>query len=211
MILVPPSTPDIQVRALEARDAVAVASIRQRSVARGYLLELGRPVFERFVRAAANDPSTYGFVAEHRGGPVGYVINTTDARRLEALALRSGGTLLRVGWLALRRPAFLRLLASRLGQLVRSVVHRAGSSPARSRAQLRLLDIAVDPGSQGLGIGTLLVDHSLRKARALGHATIGLGVRRDNRAALRLYRSAGFVQDEADDRETIMMSRRLDG
>lgn len=55
--------------------------------------------------------------------------------------------------------------------------------------------IAVARGAQGRGIGRMLLDRLLDRARERGARTLALEVRADNSTALSLYRSSGFVVD----------------
>ncbi len=56
-----------------------------------------------------------------------------------------------------------------------------------------LLNIAVDPACRGRGVGRALLSECLRRAARGGATLIFLEVRSGNEAALRLYRSMGFV------------------
>jgi [ribosomal protein S18]-alanine N-acetyltransferase len=58
--------------------------------------------------------------------------------------------------------------------------------------EAEILDVAVDPGWRGRGIGRFLVQHALTLARARGAALVALEVRVGNLEALALYRSFGF-------------------
>jgi ribosomal-protein-alanine acetyltransferase len=56
----------------------------------------------------------------------------------------------------------------------------------------RLYSMAVDPEHQRQGIGRLLLHEAEQRTRAMGHATLRLEVRPDNRVALQAYRAAGY-------------------
>jgi len=58
--------------------------------------------------------------------------------------------------------------------------------------EAEILSIAVDPRSRGRGYGRLLVEEALRRLYRERVAACFLEVDRDNRAAVRLYRSLGF-------------------
>ena len=53
--------------------------------------------------------------------------------------------------------------------------------------------LAVHPRMQRRGLGRALLDWMLASARTAGVATVHVELRETNRAALSLYRSAGFV------------------
>lgn len=56
--------------------------------------------------------------------------------------------------------------------------------------------VLVDPRDRGQGLGRTLVARALAVCRERGFLTCGLEVRRDNAAALALYRALGFVPVE---------------
>ncbi len=58
--------------------------------------------------------------------------------------------------------------------------------------ELRLL--AVSPDARGLGVGRLLVEECVRRARAAGAAELGLHTSRSMRVAMEMYRRMGFVR-----------------
>lgn len=60
--------------------------------------------------------------------------------------------------------------------------------------EAELLNIAVDPSARRRGIAHTLLDHAQEAAREAGAERMFLEVRRDNEAALGLYRAAGWEQ-----------------
>lgn len=58
----------------------------------------------------------------------------------------------------------------------------------------RLYSLAVDPGARGRGVGRILLEAVLARARSRGAWAVGLEVRADNHAAIALYRSMGFTE-----------------
>lgn len=58
--------------------------------------------------------------------------------------------------------------------------------------EAHILNICVRPGSQGQGLGNLILDHLIEAARRMGAEVILLEVRPSNRAAVHLYHSHGF-------------------
>jgi len=90
-----------------------------------------------------------------------------------------------------------RLVVEHDGVIVGSVLLFAPSSDAYggiaarvSWPEVRML--AVDPSARGLGIGQLLMDECVRRARADGASAIGLHTSDDMRAAMVLYTRMGF-------------------
>jgi predicted N-acetyltransferase YhbS len=92
-----------------------------------------------------------------------------------------------------------RIVAEREGLLVGSVMlfpaargAPGGSVPGPSWPELRVL--AVPPEERGSGIGRVLVDECVRRARLRGAAELGLFTSRSLAAAIRMYESMGFVR-----------------
>ena len=66
----------------------------------------------------------------------------------------------------------------------------AGAAPAVRWPVVRML--AVRPAARGLGVGQLLMDECVRRARADGSDAIGLHTSDSMRGAMRLYDRMGF-------------------
>ena len=65
-------------------------------------------------------------------------------------------------------------------------------------------EIFLVPESRGTGLGRRLLGHLEARARERGVATLHLEVERENRRALAIYRTAGFV-----DHDRFLLSKRL--
>jgi len=92
-----------------------------------------------------------------------------------------------------------RIVAEHGGRVVGSVMLFPPSAPAygdQAQAppwpELRLL--AVSPQARGMGVGRLLVDECVRRARASGAAELGLHTSRSMETAIAMYRRMGFVR-----------------
>ena len=92
-----------------------------------------------------------------------------------------------------------RIVVERDGVIVGSVLLFAPSTDAYGGIaqpvdwpEVRML--AVDPEARGLGVGQLLLDECLRRARADGAHSIGLHSSISMRAAMRLYTRMGFAR-----------------
>lgn len=57
-----------------------------------------------------------------------------------------------------------------------------------------ILDVAVDPGLRGAGVGRLLVQRVLDDCRAANASFVSLEVRESNLSAISLYRKMGFEE-----------------
>ena len=64
--------------------------------------------------------------------------------------------------------------------------------------QARIEDVIVDSESRGKGIGALLTETALEKARAAGAKAVGLTSRPAREAANRLYTSLGFERRDTN-------------
>lgn len=92
-----------------------------------------------------------------------------------------------------------RIVAEHEGRIVGSVMlfpaataTYGGSVEAPPWPELRLL--AVAPEARGMGVGRLLVDECVRRARAGGAAELGLHTSKSMETAIGMYRRMGFVR-----------------
>jgi ribosomal protein S18 acetylase RimI-like enzyme len=92
-----------------------------------------------------------------------------------------------------------RIVAVHEGRIVGSVMlfpretaTYGGSLEAPPWPELRLL--AVSPEARGMGVGRLLVDECVRRARASGATELGLHTSRSMETAIGMYRRMGFVR-----------------
>lgn len=85
-----------------------------------------------------------------------------------------------------RHCADLFFVTRRSGRIVGYAVTCAESGRAE------IVSIAIDPGHRRLGIGRLLMQHTLRRLKALGVRKVHLAVRSTNTAGIRFYRTLGF-------------------
>jgi ribosomal protein S18 acetylase RimI-like enzyme len=123
--------------------------------------------------------STIGFVKRHKWYLAGQV-----ARHPSLLTRRLGWD--RIG------------LAARL--LARRWSTPAPEDPAAvPRRSFGVLAIAVDPATQGRGVGRLLMDAAVERARAGGFRAMHLTVHPDNARGVAFYRSLGWVELPGDD------------
>lgn len=68
------------------------------------------------------------------------------------------------------------------------------------------LAIAVVPNARGKGVGTLLLDALLERARAEGYPSVSLSVDRANAGAIELYERYGFRRVGEDDDSVTMLA-----
>jgi ribosomal protein S18 acetylase RimI-like enzyme len=89
------------------------------------------------------------------------------------------------------------LVAEDGGELLGTVMLQPwgpASEIARSAGEAELRALAVAPAAQGRGIGRLLLDEAVERARAGGAHHLVLSTQPAMHAAQRLYRAAGFVR-----------------
>ncbi len=101
------------------------------------------------------------------------------------------GAALRWAFAALRGGFGLRLRAIPRILLNKIFFMRSGGR-YRSKGDAQLLNIAVEPESQGRGIASALVREGLAVMRVLGVSEVRLEVRPWNYGALRLYEKTGW-------------------
>src|SRR5437016_1456375 len=127
----------------------------------------------------------YSFVAlDSRDVPVGFVIGGLNTvRAIRRFTVKHAFVLVTV---LLRNPEFL-------GPKLLAGLGFGAKLPPVTRA--RLLSIAVESGSQGRGVGNLLVDH-FEEALLVDHISeYGLSVRSENVKAIRFYERHGLRLD----------------
>lgn len=140
-----------------------------------------------------------------------------DTERIDSLTLHAYGEYAKVmspeAWAALDRAVraalpktegMERIVAERGDSLVGSVrLYPAGENSYGDLGQplpvpeIRLL--AVAPGDRGLGVGRMLVEECVRRARRAGATELGLHTSVSMQSAIRLYRDLGFVRAPSHD------------
>jgi len=58
--------------------------------------------------------------------------------------------------------------------------------------EAHVLNLCIDPSSQRLGLGRMLLEHMIMLARAANATIVLLEVRKSNKSAIQLYESQGF-------------------
>jgi ribosomal protein S18 acetylase RimI-like enzyme len=89
-----------------------------------------------------------------------------------------------------------------------------GQIVAKAGGRAHLARLIVEPASRGRGVGMLLVDGLLDRAREAGHGVASLNVDPANGTAIRLYQRLGFADaprpaDEPDPYGSRYMQRML--
>ncbi|HSR82888.1 MAG TPA: GNAT family N-acetyltransferase [Streptosporangiaceae bacterium] len=91
-------------------------------------------------------------------------------------------------------PAVAVLIARSEGDIVGSLTLAMFPSPTGIRAWIE--DVVVDEAARGQGVGAVLTEEAIRRARDAGARSLDLTTRPSREAAGRLYERAGFKQRE---------------
>jgi ribosomal protein S18 acetylase RimI-like enzyme len=91
-------------------------------------------------------------------------------------------------------PAVTVLIARQDGNIVGSLTLAMFAIPTGLRAWIE--DVVVDDAARGQGVGALLTEEAVRRARDAGARSLDLTTRPSRQAAGRLYERAGFQQRE---------------
>ncbi|CAB4739826.1 unannotated protein [freshwater metagenome] len=193
------ATGGVVVRTATADDLAAVAALHIQAFPGSVLGELGVEAVRRSYNWQLTGPHDLTALVTTRSGRVtgflfggvfrGSTIGFVKAERwfLVSRVARHPGILLRaVGWkritlgvrLLLRRPAA-------------PVAEKPDAVPRKS---FGVLAIAVDPASQGQGVGAILMAEATRRATAQGFLAMHLTVHPTNTSAVSFYRSLGWVE-----------------
>lgn len=196
---------DLEVRDVVPGDLSEVARLHRQAFPNSILSELGEEAVRRNYRwqiegphdltaiVAVDGSTTCGFLfgGVFRGSTIGFVKSQRWflARRVVA---RPRVLMRRVGWS--RVMLGLRLLVRR------STSNQPEDPSAVPRRSLGVLAIAVDPATQGRGIGRALMAEATNRAVKQGFESMHLTVHPTNLTAVNFYRGLGWVAiPEADD------------
>jgi ribosomal protein S18 acetylase RimI-like enzyme len=167
------------------REAGAVARLHAESITQGFLTRLGTRFLRRLYLGIAHDDESCVFVAREANGVVGFCAYSRDVGAMYRRVLRA--SLLRLGSASLPFSLNPWLLKEIFETLRYPAKQRAQSLPAAE-----ILSIAVSDQARGAGIGRLLLNEALRRARADGESAVKVlaGVELDD--ANRFYERCGF-------------------
>lgn len=189
---------DVEVRDVVAADLADVAHLHLQAFPHSILGELGEEAVRRNYRwqlegphdltalVATDDGDTLGFLfgGVFRGSTIGFVKSQRWflARRVAThprILLRG------VGWnrVVLGARLLVRRTPPGRSEVPEAVPHRS----------LGILAIAVDPATQGRGVGRALMDEATRRAVGQGFESMHLTVHPSNENAVRFYRGLGWV------------------
>lgn len=168
------------VRVGEARDAAAAAKLHSSEISSGFLSALGPSFLRRLYARIAACEGSFLLVAECSGETVGFLGGSVDVSRLYRTFLRRDAVLAAAG-------APLELLRS-----WRRAFETLGHRREAVASEAELLAVAVDPRWRGRGFGHMLVERFVEETLSRGATSATVVVGSENRAAISLYRAAGF-------------------
>ena len=163
-------------------DARAAAVLHAGQIDEGFLSSLGPGFLARLYRRVALSDDSFLLIAEISGKQVGFLAGALDVGALYKRFLVRDGVM--AGLAA--APRLIRTWPRAIETL------RHGSGAKTEVRTAELLAVAVDPGSRGLGTGSMLVkgfiDESCRRGAKAADVVVG----QENSAAIGVYSRAGF-------------------
>ncbi|MGW2568064.1 N-acetyltransferase family protein [Streptomyces sp. NPDC001537] len=98
-----------------------------------------------------------------------------------------------------RSAEVVNLVAEQDGEIVGWACHGPYRDGEVRTAELELYALYVAPESYGVGVGRALIEESVRRGTAAGHARVYLWVLKENARARRFYERSGFRPDGAEE------------
>jgi ribosomal protein S18 acetylase RimI-like enzyme len=189
----------IAVREAVKGDAARAAQLHVAGINEGYLATLGQRFLSRLYARMVTSRHAFLIVAyEPRESvanatrpAIGFVAGTESVSALYREFLVKDGVIAGIG----SAPRLLRSIP----RLLETLRYGAGESQSKERSDDReseLLSIAVAAEARNRGAGALLVDAFRSAAVRSGSRSARVVVGAENDGAIRLYRNAGFVEDE---------------
>lgn len=150
------------------------------------LSDLGLAIVQKYYQAARSDKFVVGIVVLNSLNEIaGWAMGSPDPSKLNSKLRESLpwflGQMMR---LAVTHPLVLR-------QLVSSVLS-SSSEMEMDKDAIELTYIGVSSSHQGKGLGQALLDQFIEESRSRGYHSVVLSVEEENKAAVALYKKAGF-------------------
>ena len=152
---------------------------------RGLLSELGVAATRAYYTGCVRTRTAVGFVALEDGAVCGFVMGSTEPKRLkrEVLSRNAAATVAAIALGIMQRPAAL-------VSLLRSF--RGPDEGAYDGQTAELIYLAVDVQRRASGVGKSLVQAFTRAMTESGVSSFELSVHEDNQAAIGFYEAQGF-------------------
>lgn len=165
-------------------DRLNQLAVLHRSVMHTLLSDLGLPIVQKYYQVARSDKSVVGIVVLNSVNEIaGWAMGSPDPSKLNSKLRESLPWFLgQMMSLAVTHPLVLR-------QLVASVL---SSSSEMEKDAVELTYIGVSSSHQGKRLGRALLDKFIEESRSRGYHSVVLSVEEENKAAMALYKKAGF-------------------
>lgn len=183
-------------RVVRARtmDAEAIARLHQETITEGFLSKLGIGFLSSLYRFIIRREKVFVYLEDDR--VLGFVAFSEDAKgMIRRFATRSPASIIRIGFILLRRPYFLFPMMETMRATLVSFFRngkRLNGKRSDVLPESELLSLAVDPDRQGDGIGTELLvnlENYLRGAKVYHYKVI---VGKSLVSANAFYKKHGF-------------------
>ena len=165
----------------------------------GFFVELGHRFLRAYLATFVASPHAAVLLLTMQDAPVGMVAGILRPRSHRRWVLRHRGVRLALlGGLALAaRPRLaLRFGRTRIARYRRAWSRRSTSQAPEPEGQPAVLShVAVAPGAQGAGLGTMLVDAFVAAARDAGSPRVVLVTLAGENGAAGFYRRHGWVEN----------------
>ena len=190
---------DVDIRPAGTDDLDFCAALHAETLSHGFFVELGHRFLRAYLATFVGSPHAAALLLTMQGAPVGMVVGILRPRAHRRWVLRNRGMRLALlGGLALAtRPRLaLRFARTRIARYCRAWSVRSTSQTAEPEGQPAVLShVAVAPGAQGAGLGSMLVDAFVAEARAVGAPRVVLTTLAGETGAAGFYARHGWVEN----------------
>jgi ribosomal protein S18 acetylase RimI-like enzyme len=191
---------DVHVRAATHEDLGFCAALHAATLEAGFFTSLGHGFLRAYYATFIASPHAVARVATVRGTPIGMVVGATDSAAHSRWVLRRRGPRIAsraAVHLAFRPRTAARFVRTRVARYRQAWRRAHGSQTLAStpRASPAVLShVAVLPGGQGSGVGTMLVSAFLEAARDAGADRVVLVTLAGDGGAASFYRRLGWTE-----------------
>jgi ribosomal protein S18 acetylase RimI-like enzyme len=176
---------DVKIERLSPEHAAQVAQLHVSGIGTGFISSLGVDFVMSLYEAIAKSPSSFGFVAQQDGKVLGFVAFTTNLNALyKSVVLKSG-------WrLALK--LFGKMFSLKRIKKVFETLAYPGRVKKMKLPSAELLSIVVAEEGQGKGLGTQLLQESIKECANKGIQAVKVLVGAGVEPANMWYANRGF-------------------
>ena len=207
----------LEVRPIAKEDLDLCTSLHAETLPHGFFAKLGFRFLRAYLATFVASPHAAALAATVEDAPVGFVVGPLQPRAHARWVMRHRGprlALLGLLGLASRPGLAWRFARTRVARYRGAWRRGRAAAPAEATSEPAVLaHVAVAPGAQGAGLGTLLVDEFVAAARNAGCDEVVLSTLAGPDGAAAFYRSRGWLEREGpvdlDGRRTIAISLPL--